>query len=539
MNFEFFYFKILFNYLSFSMSEEDLEEINTNKNEIKVEDIKNKKNNKTEKEKLKIEDSKFNKEIFIRNLNFNTTEEKLKDFFTQYIPEDSIEFCLIVKDKETQNSKGTAFIKLTGKSYNKLMNLYYESNKRKYSSLNEMNPFELEGRNLKLFDAISKDEIKNLEKEKDKKQSKRSKEFLYYGLSKESINYCDLIEEINDLDIQRREKLIQIKKDNYYKNPNFHVSLTRLSLRNFEKNINENDIKKIIYDTINGNKEITKKYKNIKMIKQIKLLRDENEKSKCVAFVECVDFDLGKFLIDKLSGFKFNNKSNKGLILDFSLDDLRKKNVREKKIERIKVLKKQKQKEKKKQLNLINNKDKNEKKITLNDCNNIDKLIELYQKSFSRGKKQRIKKKLKSLGYNKNIPPLEIINDNIKEENIEINEKDDYEQIKIENNKTNLNKKLKDKIKKEKKENKNIGKKRNRESSKSKFNFDDEERKNKKLIKKEKKEIKIAKKEINERRYNKNKLKEDFSDEIDDIQMKDYYDKIMKKLNKNKKKENK
>ena len=524
------------------MSEEDLEEINTNKKETKTEDIKNIKKEKTEK-KSKIENSKFNKEIFIRNLNFNTTEEKLKDFFTQYIPEDSIEFCLIVKDKETQNSKGTAFLKLTGKSYNKLMNLYNESNKRKYSSLNEMNPFELEGRNLKLFDAISKNDIKNLEKEKDKKQSKRSKEFLYYGLSKESINNCDLIEEINDIDIQRREKLIQIKKDNYYKNPNFHVSLTRLALRNFEKNINENDIKKIIYDTINKNKEITKKYKNIKMIKQIKLLREEDEKSKCVAFVECVDFDLGKFLIDKLSGFKFNNKSNKGLIIDFSLDDFRKKNAREKKIERIKEIRKQKQKEKKekkKQLNLINNKDKNEKKITLNDCNDIDKLIEMYQKSFSRGKKQRIKKKLKSLGYNKNIPPLEIKNDNIKEENIEINEKDDYEQIKIENNKTNLNKKLKDKIKKEKKENKNIGKKRNRESSKSKFNLDEEEGKNKKLLKKEKKEIKIAKKEINERRYNKNKLEEeDFSDENDDIQMKDYYDKIMKKLNKDKKKKNK
>ena len=220
------------------------------------------------------------------------------------------------------------------------------------------------------------------------------------------------------------------------------------------------------------------------------------------------------------------------------MDDYRKKNAREKKIERIKELRKQKQKEKKeknKQLNLINNKNKNEKKITLNDCNDIDKLIEMYQKSFSRGKKQRIKKKLKSLGYNKNIPPLEIINDNIKEENIEINEKDDYEQIKIENNKTNLNKKLKDKIKKEKKENKNIGKKRNRDFSKNKFNFDEEEGKNKKLLKKEKKEIKMAKKELNERRYNKNKLEENNSD--DDIDMKDYYDKIMKKLNKNKKKE--
>ena len=490
------------------MSEEDLEEINTNKKETKKETKKNIKKDKIEKEKSKTENSKFNKEIFIRNLNFNTTEEKLKDFFIQYIPEDSIEFCLIVKDKETQISKGTAFIKLTEKSYNKLMNLYNESNKKKYSSLNEMNPFELEGRNLKLFDAISKNDIKNLEKEKDKKQSKRSKEFLYYGLSKESINNCDLIEEINDIDIQRREKLIQIKKDNYYKNPNFHVSLTRLALRNFEKNINENDIKKIIYDTINKDKDIIKKYKNIKMIKQIKLLREEDEKSKCVAFVECVDFNLGKFLIDKLSGFKFNNKSNKGLILDFSLDDFRKKNKREKKIERIKVLKKQKQKEKKN---------------------------EMYQKSFSRGKKQRIKKKLKSLGYNKNIPPLEIKNDNIKEENIEINEKDDYEQIKIENNKTNLNKKLKDKIKKEKKENKNIGKKRNRDFSKNKFNFDEEEGKNKILLKKEKKEIKMAKKELNERRYNKNKLEENNSD--DDIDMKDYYDKIMKKLNKNTKKE--
>ena len=45
----------------------------------------------------------------------------------------------------------------------------------------------------------------------------------------------------------------------------------------------------------------------------------------------------------------------------------------------------------------------------------------------------------------------------------------------------------------------------------------------------------MAKKELNERRYNKNKLEENNSE--DDIDMKDYYDKIMKKLNKNKKKE--
>ena len=124
------------------MSEEEKEEISKNK-----------------------ENSKFSKEIFIRNLNFNTTEEKLKDFFIQFIPENSIEFCLIVKDKETNNSKGTAFIKLKEKSYNKIMNLYNESNKKNFSNLKELNPFELEGRNLKLFDVKSKEEIKKKQKE--------------------------------------------------------------------------------------------------------------------------------------------------------------------------------------------------------------------------------------------------------------------------------------------------------------------------------------------------------------------------------------
>ena len=49
----------------------------------------------------------------------------------------------------------------------------------------------------------------------------------------------------------------------------------------------------------------------------------------------------------------------------------------------------------------------------------------------------------------------------------------------------------------------------------------------------------MAKKEINDKKFNKNQ-EEDYSEEEDDIKMKDYYDKIMKKLNKTKnKKKNK
>ena len=55
---------------------------------------------------------------------------------------------------------------------------------------------------------------------------------------------------------------------------------------------------------------------------------------------------MAKFLIDNLSGIILNEKSQKGLIIDFSLDDFRKKLSRERKLERIKEVKKQIQKEK-------------------------------------------------------------------------------------------------------------------------------------------------------------------------------------------------
>ena len=148
-------------------NEENNNNLEENK-EIIENDNKNKKENKKEEIKKKNNDDNM-KEIFIRNIGYSTSEEKLKELFTQIIPEKSIEFCLLCKDKETQNSKGSAFIKLTKESYNKVMSLYkdYSTKKRNF---NEMNPFELDGRYLKLFDAMTREELKNLEKEKYKKK---------------------------------------------------------------------------------------------------------------------------------------------------------------------------------------------------------------------------------------------------------------------------------------------------------------------------------------------------------------------------------
>ena len=525
---------------------EENEEDNNNleeKKEIIENDNKNKKENKKEEIKKKNNDDNM-KEIFIRNIGYSTSEEKLKELFTQIIPEKSIEFCLLCKDKETQNSKGSAFIKLTKESYNKVMSLYkdYSTKKRNF---NEMNPFELDGRYLKLFDAMTREELKNLEKEKDKKNTKRNKTYLYYGLSKETISKFKEFEKITEKDKEKRERLIQIKKENFYSNPNFHVSETRISFRNLDKNIDENILKEKINEVLEEDENIKKEYKNQKLIKQIKLLKEDDDKSKCVAFVECLNFNIAKFLIDNLSGIILNEKSQKGLIIDFSLDDFRKKFSREKKLERIKQIKKQikmERREKRRNEKKEANKDgKKENKVELKDINDINKLIDLYHTTMSRGKKQRIKKKLKNLGYNKDIPPVEI-NQNInikKENNDKINSNDDYVKIKISNNRTELNKKMKNKIKQNKKEehknNKNfINKKRERDNK----GFGEDENIQRKKKKKENKELNITKNIINERMdyINKNKSKKNFDkdDDDNDIDMQKYYDKIEKQLAKNK-----
>ena len=527
---------------------QEIKEKNNNDNDNDNKNIKEKKEENKKEEIKKKQNNENMKEIFIRNIGYSTSEEKLKELFTQIIPEKSIEFCLLCKDKETHNSKGSAFIKVTKESYNKVMSLYkdYSTKKRNF---NEMNPFELDGRYLKLFDAMTREELKNLEKDKEKKNSKRNKTYLCYGLSKETISKFKEFEKMSEKDNEKRERLIQIKKENFYSNPNFHVSETRISFRNLDKNIDENILKEKINEVLEADENIKKEYKNMKLIKQIKLLKEEDDKSKCVAFVECLNFNVAKFLIDNLSGIILNEKSQKGLIIDFSLDDFRKKFSREKKLERIKQIKKQikmeRREKRRNEKREANKNENNENKVELKDITDINKLIDLYHTTMSRGKKQRIKKKLKNLGYNKDIPPVEINQNknsiNLKEENDnKMNSNDDYVKIKISNNRTELNKKMKNKIKQNKKENnkndKNkdfINKKRERDNK----GFGEDENIQRKKKKKQNKELNITKNIINERMdyINKNKNNKNFdNDDDNDHDMQKYYDKIEQQLSKNK-----
>lgn len=485
---------------------------------------------RSDKTKVKIENFEDDpsRTLFIRNLGFDTNEETLKGLFSKY---GKIRYCLICKNKETNVSKGSGFIMFDNKDdIDNILRIYekYESNKD-YSGIN---PFELEGRNLKLFRALSKNEAeKNKEEKKNDKndEDNRNRELLYYGLN----NYYDFVlkeNQVSEEDKARRENIILLKKTNFKKNPNLHVSETRLVLRNIDKNYDEKKIKELLRQQVENfmedlktrNSEELKIYKKLKKIKQIKLMRDDkvldkenNPKSKCVAFVEVCDKNFGKWLINKLSNMDISKNKKKGIIMDFALDDIRKIRNRIIKLEKLKLYNKknsddneEKGESKKKVKNSHLNKkaqddsklDKNKEEAqnknqteSIDHITDIDKLAAIYNTTLSRGKKQRIKKRIKALGHPLSVlgKPKELnfsqinkslvmnqntyFNKDNSDNNLSLNEeskkkanedeifkklKTDYNKnnesytvIRVDNQNMNINKKIKEQIKKNKNNN--------------------------------------------------------------------------------------
>jgi nucleolar protein 4 len=471
------------------VKESTKESFGSNRNNEKRREFKKKRN--TEEKKEVVNDPK--RTLFIRNLGFNTTEDTLKEFFETNYGE--VEYVKIVKNKLTNTSKGSGFVMF--KQVRDLENCLEVYNKFNNDSTHArrgeetINPFEVDGRNLKLFQSLSKEEANGLEetKEKGKNEDKRKRHLLYYGLN--NVKDFTTEEQISNEDMERRERLIRLKKTNFTKNPNYHVSETRVSIRNLDKHTDEEKLRQIVKEAIDKflntltDKEMKKKYNKVKKIKQIKILRDKNivnqdnvNKSKSVAFVEVCDETIAKALINNLSNYIHKNK---GLILDFALDDIRKVQKRKAKMEALKERKENDNKENKhpKREKKINKEPKSQDKTkekgdSIDSITDVEKLVEIYKQTVSRGKKQRIKKKLNKMGYRKELPSNEKKNRGNKmpslPKNLDsslTNKNNFYSTMKIENGKSiNINKKTKEENKNQGGKDNLLKTKRNREKPK-------------------------------------------------------------------------
>ncbi len=81
-------------------------------------------------------------QIYVGNMSYQTTEETIKDLFSQY---GEVEKVTLIKDRETQRPKGFGFISMSDDA---------AANK----AIEELNQQEFEGRTLKINEAKPREE---------------------------------------------------------------------------------------------------------------------------------------------------------------------------------------------------------------------------------------------------------------------------------------------------------------------------------------------------------------------------------------------
>lgn len=176
--------------------------------------------------------------LFIRNLSFDTDEENLKKFIESNFGETI--YCLICKDKETDESKGTAFVKFkTTQQATKCL--------EEFKDKELMTKFHLDGRNLIVLPALSREKVQAA-KQKDKKKDKRN-----LNLSREGYVH-PLSEEAKDLsksDLEKRKALDDRKREQLKNLHNF-VSDTRLCIHNLPPFVEDDKLKQIFLKSIKG-----------------------------------------------------------------------------------------------------------------------------------------------------------------------------------------------------------------------------------------------------------------------------------------------
>ncbi|RWS09599.1 RNA recognition motif-containing protein-like protein [Dinothrombium tinctorium] len=201
------------------------------------------KESKAPKLKKKSNDVNEGRTVFIKNVSFETTTESLEEILSKIGP---LEYCVITEDPLTGHSKGTAFAKFKRKED-------AETCIQKSNSEDESDMFFIDGRQLNLCLAVSKD---NVEKAKALKNTKiRDKRNLY--LAREGLIYPNspAAEGVSQADLSKRITLEQ-RKRKLLQNVLYFVSPTRLCIHNLPPEINDAKLRQIFKQAVNDKKAV-------------------------------------------------------------------------------------------------------------------------------------------------------------------------------------------------------------------------------------------------------------------------------------------
>lgn len=210
------------------------------------------------------------KTVFVRDLPFDADQADVKRVFRQFGP---IEFAVIVKDKITKNSKGSAFVKfktqeaalscvescerLPGANLANSAGKSHTKNENGVSTSTALSTLTLtvKGRPFRVDLAVDRDEAKKLKEDpgaksgKDKRNLYLANEGLLVDSAVSLKRYGDAQKSNNDMSDADREKRRRSQKEKKKKleNPLYFVSPTRLSVRNLKKTVDHSELFSICY----------------------------------------------------------------------------------------------------------------------------------------------------------------------------------------------------------------------------------------------------------------------------------------------------
>ncbi|KAL9589015.1 MAG: hypothetical protein Q9203_002182 [Teloschistes exilis] len=215
----------------------------------------------------------YSSTLFIRNVPFTITDERLHEHFSSFGP---LRYARIVVDPASQRSKGTAFVCFLNeadaveclKAAPQLNSISIPSDKAQVTVLKQTKlksiledastdvsgRFTVDGRILHLSRAVDKGEAARLTaaghtfrgiRDRDKRR--------LYLLGEGTVpTNSSLYSQLTPSEVAMREESVRQRQNLIRNNPALHLSLTRLSVRNLPRNMTSKDLKALAREAVVG-----------------------------------------------------------------------------------------------------------------------------------------------------------------------------------------------------------------------------------------------------------------------------------------------
>ncbi|KAM8973416.1 RNA-binding protein 28 isoform 2-T2 [Pelodytes ibericus] len=289
-----------------------------------------KKGKKKEKKKITLpSDVNEGKTLFIRNLSFNSEEEDLEKLLLRF---GNLKYVRIVLHPDTEHSKGCAFVQFVEKEAAEKCLLAAKDESEKGS-------LKLDGRRLIIDLAVSREEAVKLKENKVRKPTGvRNLYLAREGMIREGTKAA---EGLSAEDLAKRARFAEVKRQKL-KFQHIFVSKTRLCVHNIPKSVDDKKLRQLFLTAVGGGQSV--KIKECRVMRDLKGIGGNHKgQSLGYAFVEFAEHEHALTALRQVNNNPDLFGPSKRPIVEFSLEDLNKLKLKEKRTQRSLEILRQKQ----------------------------------------------------------------------------------------------------------------------------------------------------------------------------------------------------